>query len=33
LKAVSNLFAGGLADRFGRKRILVAGWLVGVLCP
>ncbi len=33
VKAVSNLFAGGLADRFGRKRILVAGWLVGVPVP
>jgi MFS family permease len=29
VKAVSNLFAGGLADRFGRKRVLVAGWLLG----
>ena len=33
VKAISNLFAGGLADRFGRKRILVAGWLVGVPVP
>jgi MFS family permease len=30
VKALSNLFAGGLADRFGRKKVLVAGWLVGV---
>jgi MFS family permease len=33
VKAFSNLFAGGLADRFGRKRILVAGWLLGVPVP
>ena len=33
VKAFSNLFAGGLADRFGRKRVLVAGWFVGVPVP
>jgi MFS family permease len=33
VKAFSNLFAGGLADRFGRKRVLVAGWVVGVPVP
>jgi MFS family permease len=33
VKAFSNLFAGGLADRFGRKRVLVAGWLVGAPVP
>ncbi len=33
VKAFSNLFAGGLADRFGRKKILVAGWVVGVPAP
>ena len=33
VKAVSNLFAGGLADRFGRKKVLVAGWLVGLPVP
>ncbi|BBL80751.1 MFS transporter [Rubrobacter xylanophilus] len=33
VKALSNLFAGGLADRFGRKRVLVAGWLLGVPVP
>src|SRR5687767_15929429 len=32
-KAVSNLFAGRLGDRFGRKRILVTGWLIGVPVP
>lgn len=30
-KAVTNYLAGRLSDRFGRKRVLVAGWLVA--CP
>jgi len=33
VKAFSNLFAGGLADRFDRKKVLLAGWLVGVPVP
>lgn len=33
VKAFSNLFAGQLADRFGRKKVLVAGWIVGVPVP
>ncbi len=33
MKAVTNLFAGTLSDRFGRKPVLVAGWLVGVPVP
>jgi MFS family permease len=32
-KALSNLVAGGLADRFGRKRLLVAGWLLAAPVP
>jgi MFS family permease len=32
-KAVANLFAGRMSDRIGRKRILVAGWLVGLPVP
>jgi MFS family permease len=32
-KAVSNLLAGTLADRYGRKPVLVAGWLVGLPVP
>ena len=32
-KAVTNLVAGRLADRVGRKPVLVAGWLVGVPVP
>ena len=32
-KAVTNLVAGALADRVGRKPVLVAGWLVGLPGP
>ena len=32
-KALANLFAGRMSDRVGRKRILVAGWLVGLPVP
>jgi MFS family permease len=32
-KAAANYVAGRLADQFGRKRILVAGWLVAVPVP
>jgi MFS family permease len=32
-KAVTNLAAGGLAERAGRKRLLVIGWLVAVPVP
>ena len=32
-KAATNLVAGALADRFGRKPVLVAGWLVGLPVP
>jgi MFS family permease len=32
-KALVNLATGALADRVGRKPILVAGWLVGVPVP
>ena len=33
VKAMSNLVAGGLADRVGRKRLLVLGWLAAVPVP
>lgn len=32
-KALVNLFAGRLADAYGRRRVLVAGWLVGIPVP
>jgi MFS family permease len=32
-KALTNLVAGALADRVGRKPVLVAGWLVGIPVP
>jgi len=33
VKALANLFAGQLADRLGRKPLLVAGWLAGLPVP
>lgn len=33
VKALSNLLAGGLGDRLGRKRLLIAGWLFGLPVP
>ena len=33
VKALTNLFAGRLADRIGRRRILIAGWLIGLPVP
>src|SRR5258707_2100545 len=33
VKALANLFAGRGADRFGRKPLLVAGWLIGLPVP
>jgi MFS family permease len=32
-KALTNLAAGDLAERFGRKRLLVAGWVVALPVP
>jgi MFS family permease len=32
-KAVTNFAAGALSDRYGRKPILVAGWIVGLPVP
>ena len=32
-KALSNLAAGGLADRVGRKRLLLVGWLLALPVP
>jgi MFS family permease len=33
VKALTNLFAGRLSDSYGRKHVLVAGWLVGLPVP
>lgn len=33
VKAVMNLFAGRFSDRFGRKRVLVAGWGAALPIP
>ena len=32
-KAVTNYLAGRLSDRFGRKHVLVGGWLVAAPVP
>ena len=33
VKAVTNFFAGRLGDLYGRKPVLVVGWLVGIPVP
>ena len=32
-KALTNLAAGALADRYGRRPVLVVGWLLGIPVP
>ena len=32
-KAVTNFVAGALSDRYGRKPVLIAGWLIGLPVP
>ena len=32
-KAFTNYFTGALANRFGRKKLLVFGWLIGIPVP
>lgn len=33
VKAVTNFAAGALSDRYGRKPVLVAGWIIGLPVP
>ncbi len=33
VKAATNFFAGTLSDRFGRKPVLLAGWIIGIPVP
>jgi MFS family permease len=33
VKAILNLFAGSLSDKWGRKKILILGWLFGLPVP
>jgi MFS family permease len=33
VKAILNLFAGSLSDRWNRKKVLVLGWLFGIPVP
>lgn len=33
VKAITNFFAGTLSDQYGRKPVLIAGWLIGLPVP
>jgi MFS family permease len=33
VKAATNFFAGSLSDRYGRKPVLVAGWVIAIPVP
>lgn len=33
IKAILNLFAGSLSDKWGRKNVLILGWLFGIPVP
>jgi MFS family permease len=32
-KALTNYLAGRMSDRFGRKHVLVAGWIISLPVP
>ncbi len=33
VKAITNFYTGALANKFGRKKLLVAGWITGIPIP
>ncbi len=33
VKAITNYYTGALANKFGRKNLLIAGWIVGIPVP
>lgn len=33
VKAITNYFTGALANKFGRKKLLIAGWIIGMPLP
>ena len=33
VKAITNYYTGVLANKFGRKNILIAGWVIGIPIP
>ena len=33
VKAVTNYYTGALSNKFGRKKLLVAGWIIGIPIP
>lgn len=33
IKAITNYYNGALANKFGRKNLLVAGWIIGIPIP
>ncbi len=33
VKAITNYYTGALANKFGRKNLLVAGWIIGIPIP